>query len=59
MHRWLVGRVSFRDLVTGGHARLFGPSRFARAFPTWFDMNVFAPDLRRANLREGHVAVSN
>lgn len=59
MHRWLVGRASFRDLVTGGHARLFGPSRLARAFPTWFNMTVFAEGLRRASVREARVAVSN
>ena len=52
MHRWLVGRVPFRQLVTGGHARLLGPSRLARAFPTWFDMTPFAASLRRA---EQHV----
>ena len=51
MHRWLVGRVQFRELVTEGHARLLGPSRLARAFPTWFNMSVFSEDLHRAELR--------
>ena len=48
MHRWLVGRVPFRELVADGHARLIGPGRLARAFPTWFDMTPFAASLRRA-----------
>ena len=52
MHRWLVGRVPFRQLVASGHARLLGPGRLARAFPTWFDMSPFAASLRRA---EEHV----
>jgi DNA-binding HxlR family transcriptional regulator len=53
MLRWLVGRVPFRQLVADGHARLLGPSRLARAFPTWFDMSYFAHDLQRADLRHG------
>ena len=53
MHRWLVGLVPFRDLVADGHARMLGPSRLARAFPTWFDTSFFAEDLRRARLRRG------
>jgi hypothetical protein len=48
MQRWLVGLVPFRDLVANGHARVLGPSRLARAFPTWFDTSYFAEDLRRA-----------
>jgi DNA-binding HxlR family transcriptional regulator len=48
MHRWLVGRVPFRDLLVNGHARFLGPSRLAKAFPTWFDTTLFAHDLRRA-----------
>jgi DNA-binding HxlR family transcriptional regulator len=51
MHRWLMGLASFRELVAGGHARLIGPSRLARAFPTWFDMTVFSDGLRRAEQR--------
>jgi DNA-binding HxlR family transcriptional regulator len=56
MHRWLVGRTTFRELVSKGHARLLGPSRLARAFPTWFDMTIFAEDLRRAASREDAIA---
>jgi len=47
MQRWLVGLVSFRDLTASGHARMLGPSRLARAFPTWFDTSYFADSLRR------------
>jgi hypothetical protein len=48
MQRWLVGLAPFRDLIANGHARLLGPSRLARAFPTWFDTTWFAEGLRRA-----------
>ena len=48
MQRWLIGLVPFRDLVANGHARMLGPSRLARAFPTWFDTSYFAEGLRRA-----------
>jgi DNA-binding HxlR family transcriptional regulator len=48
MQRWLVGRVPFRDLIANGDARMLGPSRLARAFPTWFDTTYFAKGLRRA-----------
>jgi DNA-binding HxlR family transcriptional regulator len=58
MHRWLVGLVPFRDLVADGHARLIGPSRLARAFPTWFDMTLFAEGLRRAELHRGQLAAA-
>ena len=58
MHRWLVGRVLFRDLVAGGHARLLGPSRLARGFPTWFDVSFFAEGLRRAELHRRDHAVA-
>jgi DNA-binding HxlR family transcriptional regulator len=56
MHRWLVGRTTFRELVSKGHARVLGPSRLARAFPTWFDMTYFSEDLRRAERRESAIA---
>jgi hypothetical protein len=51
MHRWLVGMVPFRDLVAGGHARFLGPSRLARAFPTWFDTSLFAAGMQLAERR--------
>jgi len=51
MHRWLLGRVAFRELLARGDARLLGPSRLARAFPTWFDTSYFSEGLRRAQLR--------
>lgn len=51
MHRWLIGMVPFRDLVADGFVRLLGPSRLARAFPSWFDVDFFAEGLRRAERR--------
>ncbi|MFZ0158070.1 MAG: helix-turn-helix domain-containing protein [Kineosporiaceae bacterium] len=51
MHRWLVGLTPFRELVANGHARLLGPSRLARAFPTWFDTTLFAQSLQQAERR--------
>lgn len=51
MHRWLVGLVPFRDLVANGDARVMGPSRLGRAFPTWFDTSRFANGFRRAEQR--------
>ncbi len=51
LQRWLIGLVPFRDLISAGHARLLGPSRLARAFPTWFDTSVFADSLRRGEHR--------
>jgi DNA-binding HxlR family transcriptional regulator len=54
MHRWLIGLVPFRDLVADGHARFSGPSRLARAFPTWFDTSLFSRSLHRAELRRHH-----
>ena len=57
MQRWLVGLVPFRDLIANGHARLLGPSRLARAFPTWFDTASFAEGLRRAGQRHRRQAV--
>ncbi len=51
MQRWLLGLVPFRELVSSGHARLLGPSRLARAFPTWFDTSLFSEGLRRAERR--------
>jgi DNA-binding HxlR family transcriptional regulator len=47
MQRWLIGLAPFRELVSAGHARLLGPSRLARAFPTWFETSIFAESLHR------------
>jgi hypothetical protein len=58
MHRWLLGRVPFRELVANGDARLLGPSRLARAFPTWFDTTFFSEGLRRAEQRRLQDAIS-
>jgi DNA-binding HxlR family transcriptional regulator len=51
MTRWLVGLVPFRQLLADGSARLVGPSRLARAFPTWFDTAFFAEGLARGRRR--------
>ena len=51
MQRWLIGLTPFRDLVADGHARFLGPSRLAKAFPTWFDTTVYSRDLRRGEQR--------
>src|SRR3954468_7278537 len=40
--RWLVGILPFRELIADGPVRLLGPSRLARAFPTWFRPSPFA-----------------
>jgi DNA-binding HxlR family transcriptional regulator len=58
MHRWLIGLVPFRDLVAAGHARFLGPSRLARAFPTWFDTSLFARNLQLAGRRRLREAVT-
>jgi DNA-binding HxlR family transcriptional regulator len=51
MHRWLLGRAPFRELLAAGHVRFLGPSRLARAFPGWFNVDVFSDGLRRAERR--------
>ena len=58
MHRWLVGLVPFRDLVANGHARFLGPSRLAKAFPTWFDTTLFSHSLQRAEQRRHQDALT-
>ena len=48
----LAGRPGeLPQLVADGHARLLGPSRLARAFPTWFEPSAFTDELRRGELR--------
>lgn len=48
MYRWLSGIVPFSELVAAGHVRLIGPSRLARAFPTWFTKSRLGEELRQA-----------
>ena len=48
MHRWIVGKTPFRELVTSGSVRLLGPSRLSRGFPTWFDTSMFVEGFRAA-----------
>jgi hypothetical protein len=57
MQRWLIGLVPFPDLLANGHARFLGPTRLAKAFPTWFDTTLFSHDLRRAEQRRLRDAV--
>src|SRR4051794_7536424 len=51
LYRWLMGIVSFRELIAEGHVRLLGPSRLARAFPTWFRPSPFAAEMRQSARR--------
>ena len=44
-------------LVADGHARFLGPSRLAKAFPTWFDTTVYSRNLRRGEHRRLRDAV--
>ena len=57
MQRWLLGRVPFRDLVANGQARFLGPSRLAKAFPTWFDTTIYSHSLLRGEQRRLREAV--
>ncbi len=57
MHPWLVGLVPFRDLVANKHARFLGPSRLAKAFPTWFDTTLFSHGLQQAEQRRNRDAL--
>jgi DNA-binding HxlR family transcriptional regulator len=54
MHRWLVGLVPFRDLIANRHARFLGPSRLAKAFPTWFDTTLFTHSLQQGEQHRPH-----
>jgi DNA-binding HxlR family transcriptional regulator len=51
MYKWISGISTFRDLVSSGQVRLIGPSRLARAFPTWFTPAPFGEELRRSSRR--------
>lgn len=51
MYRWLSGIAPFRQLIAEGHVRLIGPSRLARAFPTWFMPSPFATQMRHSGRR--------
>src|SRR3954453_14470198 len=46
LYRWLSGLVPFQELVNGGQVRVIGPSRLARAFPTWFTKSMLGEELR-------------
>lgn len=46
MHRWLLGWRTFQDLRRDGSIRFVGPSKLARAFPSWFHPSIFTTSLR-------------
>lgn len=58
LHRWLVGLVPFSQLVRDGSVRMLGPTRLARAFPTWFDTSYFAEGFARAEARRRRESVA-
>ena len=51
LYKWQAGIVPFRSLVRDGHVRVIGPSRLARAFPTWFMPHPLGDELRRSARR--------
>ncbi len=59
MQRWVAGLVPFSYLQSEGHARMLGPSRLARAFPSWFETSIFAAGLRRGEERRADQATGN
>jgi DNA-binding HxlR family transcriptional regulator len=44
---WMFGRLTFSEILRNGDVRLVGPSRLARAFPTWFETSKFARSIGR------------
>jgi DNA-binding HxlR family transcriptional regulator len=50
MHRWLLGRRTFRDLQETRSVRFVGPTRLIRAFPGWFHTALFARSFRPAGI---------
>ncbi len=52
MQQWIVGRLGFRDLTRQGYARVLGPSRLARAFPSWFETGTWTQSMARGKKRE-------
>jgi DNA-binding HxlR family transcriptional regulator len=59
MHEWIVGRVTFNQLVREGQVRTLGPSRLARAFPRWFHTDTFAASARRGERRKAKLTASS
>ncbi|MFL6071504.1 MAG: winged helix-turn-helix transcriptional regulator [Actinomycetes bacterium] len=56
MQQWIVGRLGFRDLTREGHARVVGPSRLARAFPSWFNTGTWTESMARGKQRASAMA---
>jgi DNA-binding HxlR family transcriptional regulator len=46
LHRWYVGRVTWREACRDGGVSLVGPARLAREFPRWFRPSAFHADVR-------------
>jgi hypothetical protein len=58
-HRWLLGTGSYRELRKKGALRIVGPSRLARAFPTWFETALFQEGLAaRPHPKRGPVVLA-
>ena len=36
LHRWFMGRATWREVVDAGEVRVEGPATLARSFPRWF-----------------------
>ena len=48
LHRWFMGRTTWREACENEGIRIVGPERLARAFPDWFVPSEFHDDVRRA-----------
>lgn len=42
VHRWFLGRVTWREVLDAGLVRVDGPATLARGFPRWFAPNPAA-----------------
>ena len=47
LHRWLSGRITWREATEAGSIVTKGPQRLASAFPRWF-VSPFAEDVQWA-----------
>jgi DNA-binding HxlR family transcriptional regulator len=48
LHRWFIGRTTWKAASAGGAIAVLGPPRLAKAFPTWFVPGVFHADVQKA-----------
>lgn len=49
LHRWFMGRATWREVRDTGDVDVLGPRALTRAFPTWFHPSKFHADVRRAS----------